>query len=56
MFTIKDFVTHACSFFSSRVRGVVSSVSFKELHENSTMIVRGAVFGKDEKGLPKNEF
>jgi major vault protein len=56
MFTVKDFVTHCCSYFGSKVRGAVSGVSFNELHRNSNAIVRAAVFGKDEKGVNKDGF
>jgi len=56
MFTVKDFVTHCCSYFGSKVRGAVSGVSFNELHRNSNSIVRAAVFGKDERGNSKEGF
>ena len=45
LFSISDFVGHACTAIASRVRGRVSSLTFEEFHEHSARQVREAVFG-----------
>jgi hypothetical protein len=39
LFSVKDFVGDACKRISSRIRGVVSAVSFDNFHKNSTEII-----------------
>jgi major vault protein len=39
LFSVKDFVGDACKRISSRIRGVVSAVSFDNFHRNSTEII-----------------
>lgn len=50
LFSVKDFVGDACKRISSRIRGIVSAVSFDSFHKNSTEIIQNAVHKKDEAG------
>jgi len=50
LFSVKDFVGDACKRISSRIRGVVSAVSFDNFHKNSTEIIQNSVHKKDEAG------
>ena len=53
LFCIRDFVGDACKAMASRIRGVVSTVSFEQFHKHSTEIitVKGGIFSKkDENG------
>ena len=53
LFCIKDFVGDACKAMASRIRGVVSTVSFEQFHKHSAEIitVKGGIFSKrDENG------
>lgn len=46
LFAVKDFVGDACKSIASRVRGAVSSITFEDFHNNSSIKIREAVFGK----------
>lgn len=50
LFSVKDFVGDACKRISSRIRGIVSAVTFDNFHKNSTEIIQNAVHKKDELG------
>jgi len=50
LFSVKDFVGDACKRISSRIRGVVSAVTFENFHKNSTEIIQNAVHKRDEAG------
>jgi major vault protein len=50
LFSVKDFVGDACKRISSRIRGIVSAVTFDNFHKNSTEIIQNAVHKKDEAG------
>lgn len=50
LFQVKDFVGDSCKSIASRIRGIVSSVSFDSFHKESTSIVQTGVFGKDSHG------
>lgn len=50
LFSVHDFVGDACKRISSRIRGVVSAVTFDNFHKNSTEIIQNAVHKKDENG------
>jgi major vault protein len=50
LFLVRDFVGDACKRISSRIRGVVSAVTFDNFHKNSTEIIQNAVHKKDEAG------
>ena len=50
LFSVRDFVGDACKRISSRIRGVVSAVTFDNFHKNSTEIIQNAVHKKDEAG------
>lgn len=50
LFQVKDFVGDSCKSIASRIRGIVSSVSFDSFHKESTSIVQTGVFGKDSQG------
>ncbi|CAD8101422.1 unnamed protein product [Paramecium sonneborni] len=47
LFAVKDFVGDACKSIASRVRGAVSSITFEDFHNNSSIKIREAVFGKE---------
>jgi len=47
LFQVKDFIGDCCKSIASRVRGIVSSVSFDSFHKDSSNIVQTGVFGKD---------
>jgi major vault protein len=53
LFEIKDFVGDCCKAIASRVRGVVSSVSFDSFHKDSSNIIQTGVFGLDVEGKLK---
>lgn len=46
---MSDFVGDACKAIASRVRGIVSSVSFDKFHKESTDIIQTSIFKKDPK-------
>lgn len=48
LFAVKDFVGDACKNIASRVRGAVSSVTFEDFHNNSSLKIKEAVFGRDK--------
>jgi len=50
LFKVKDFVGNACKTIASRIRGAVSGTSYEIFHQQSSMIIQGAVFGKDKEG------
>jgi major vault protein len=50
LFEIKDFVGDSCKAIASRVRGVVSGVSFDSFHKDSSNIIQTGVFGLDAEG------
>merc|ERR1711957_200019 len=50
LFEIKDFVGDSCKSIASRVRGVVSGVSFDAFHKDSSSIIQTGVFGIDAEG------
>lgn len=50
LFQVKDFVGDCCKSIASRIRGIVSSVSFDSFHKESSKIVQTGVFGKDLNG------
>jgi major vault protein len=50
LFSVRDFIGDACKRISSRIRGIVSAVSFDNFHKNSTEIIQNAVHKKDEAG------
>lgn len=53
LFHVKDFVGDCCKSIASRIRGIVSSVSFDDFHRESSNIVQIGVFGKDSLGKLK---
>lgn len=53
LFSVGDFVGDVSKSISSRIRGVVSSISYEDFHHNSAEIIRGAVFGKEADGTIK---
>lgn len=55
LFSVKDFIGDSCKSIASRVRGVVSGVTFEDFHHNSTQKIREAVFGKLPNGDVKEE-
>ena len=48
MFAVADFVGDLCKAMASKIRGVVSSVTFDDFHKNSASIIQKAVFGEDK--------
>lgn len=50
MFSVHDFVGDACKRISSRIRGVVSAVTFDNFHKNSTEIIQNAIHRKADDG------
>lgn len=54
-FNVPDFVGDCCSCIASRVRATIAGVSFEFFHKNSASILKGAVFGSDDKGDSKTE-
>ncbi len=50
LFSVHDFVGDACKRISSRIRGVVSAVTFDNFHKNSTEIIQNAIHRKSEDG------
>lgn len=50
IFHMSDFVGDACKAVASRVRGIVSGVTFDNFHKHSSEIIQNAIFKKDEKG------
>ena len=50
LFQVKDFVGDCTKSIASRIRGIVSSVSFDSFHKESSSIVQIGVFGKDSSG------
>ena len=52
LFYVRDFVGDACKRISSRIRGVVSGVTFDSFHKNSTQIIQDAIHKKDDHGNP----
>ncbi len=50
MFLIKDFVGNACRTLASRIRGIVSTVEYKDFSQNYQTIVNSVIFKKDDKG------
>lgn len=46
LFQVKDFVGDSCKSIASRIRGIVSSVSFDSFHKESTSIVQTGVLEK----------
>jgi len=55
LFSVKDFVGDACKSIASRVRGAVSSITFEDFHHNSSLKIREAVFGRNDKGELREE-
>jgi len=53
LFQVHDFVGDACKSIASRIRGIVSSVSFDTFHKESSVIVQVGVFGKNSEGKLK---
>lgn len=53
LFQVRDFVGDCCKSIASRIRGIVSSVSFDSFHKESSNIVQVGVFGKDSHGKLK---
>jgi len=53
IFVIKDFIGDSCKAIASRVRGVVSSVTFDAFHKDSSNIVQTGVFGITSEGKLK---
>jgi major vault protein len=53
IFQIKDFIGDSCKAIASRVRGVVSSVTFDAFHKDSSNIVQTGVFGLTADGKLK---
>jgi len=53
IFEVKDFIGDSCKAIASRVRGVVSSVTFDAFHKDSSNIVQNGVFGKNADGKLK---
>ena len=49
-FSVKDFVGDCCKAMASRIRGVVSGVTFDNFHKHSTEIIQNAVFKKTQEG------
>ena len=45
VFSVHDFVGDSCKAIASRIRGNCAGVTFDNLHKNSSMIIRHAVFG-----------
>jgi len=50
VFAVADFVGDLCKAMASKIRGVVSSVTFDDFHKNSASIIQKAVFGEDKTG------
>ena len=48
VFAVADFVGDLCKAMASKIRGVVSSVTFDDFHKNSASIIQKAVFGEDK--------
>lgn len=48
LFQVPDFVGDCCKSIASRIRGIVSSVTFDSFHKDSSSIVQIGVFGKDK--------
>lgn len=55
IFSVPDFVGDACKSLASKVRAAVASQTFDYFHKHSAAIIREAVFGVGEDGLPKTE-
>jgi len=49
IFQVRDFVGDACKAVASKVRAAVASTSFDQFHMKSAKLIRGAVFGVEEK-------
>lgn len=49
LFQVKDFVGDCCKAMASRIRGAVSSISFKDFHKHSSDLIRNAIFKQGEK-------
>jgi major vault protein len=56
LFSVPDFIGDFCKAIASRVRGSVAAQTFDHFHKNSADLIRGAVFGTDEKGQIRNRF
>ncbi len=51
MFMVSDFVGYVCRTLASRIRGVASSISYKDFNENYQAIVNNVIFKKDKDGV-----
>mmetsp|Transcript_34848 Transcript_34848/g.58343 ORF Transcript_34848/g.58343 Transcript_34848/m.58343 type:complete len:876 (-) Transcript_34848:172-2799(-) len=56
IFQLPDFVGDACKAIASNVRIAVASVNFDTFHKTSAKLIRGAVFGHDDKGKILDRF
>jgi major vault protein len=56
IFQVPDFIGDACKAIASRVRGAVAAHTFDSFHKNSATLIRTAVFGIDEEGVPRPNF
>lgn len=56
LFSIKDYVGDCTKSIASRIRGIVSGVTFDSFHKDSANIVQSGVFGKDKDGKLKKPF
>ena len=56
IFQLPDFVGDACKAIASNVRIAVASVTFDTFHKTSAKLIRGAVFGHDDKGKILDRF
>lgn len=48
-FSVPDFVGDCCSCIASRIRANVAGISFDNFHKHSATLVKGAVFGIDNR-------
>lgn len=55
MFTTRDFIGDVCKTISSRIRGMVSAITYDDFHHKSADIIRAAVFGKKKDGSIKEK-
>ncbi|XP_073239748.1 major vault protein-like [Porites lutea] len=53
IFSVPDYIGHACKSVASRIRGMVAQVPFDEFHRYSTSVIKKAVFGVDKDGKIK---
>ncbi|XP_072026388.1 major vault protein-like [Amphiura filiformis] len=54
IFSVPDFIGHACREVGSRIRGAVSRVKFDEFHKHSMELLKVAVFGATDDGKVKD--